>query len=262
MDVRDKIIVVTGAAAGIGRALAERFVLEGAAAVVASDISTKLDETCEQIGAHPISADVGNEKSIISLIEQTEERFGPIDLFVANAGIGGMSGGPEVPDEEWQKIWEINVMHHVWVARHMIPRWQQRGGGYLVTTASAAGLLSNLGTAPYTVTKHAAVGLAEWLSITHADDAITVSVLCPQGVRTAMTEGDDPAVTNVVSHGLIEPSDVADAVITGLDQETFLILPHPEVADYVRSKGDNIEAWLGAMRRLQRKFFPKGEPAS
>jgi short-subunit dehydrogenase len=146
-------------------------------------------------------------------------------------------------------------MHHVWAARHLIPRWQERGGGYLLTTASAAGLLSNLGTAPYTVTKHAAVALAEWLSITHADENIRVSVLCPQGVRTAMTEGDDPAVTNVVAQGLIETADVADAVIAGLAEEKFHILPHPQVAEYVKHKGADIESWLAAMRKLQRRFF-------
>ena len=255
MRVTDKIVVVTGAGAGISRALAERFVVEGAKAVIGADISPNLAGTCEEIGVHPIIADVSSEASILSLIEEAESQFGPIDLFVANAGIGGHPGGAEVPDEEWQLIWDINVMHHVWAARHMVPRWKERGGGYLLTTASAAGLLSNLGTAPYTVTKHAAVGLAEWLAITHADDGINVSVLCPQGVRTGMTEGDHPAVTNVVSHGLIEPSDVADAVIDGLDQETFHILPHPIVADYVQHKGADIESWLGAMRRLQRKWF-------
>lgn len=255
MQVQNEVCVVTGAAAGIGRALASRFVLEGAKAVVVADIAENLEATALEIDAHAIRADVSSEASILALIEETEERFGPIGLFVANAGIGGFPGGAEVPDEEWQQIWEINVMHHVWAARHMIPRWQERGGGYLLTTASAAGLLSNLGTAPYTVTKHAAVGFAEWLSITHADDNIRVSVLCPQAVRTAMTEGDDPAVANVVAHGMIETSEVADAVIAGLDAESFHILPHPQVAEYVKHKGADIESWLGAMRKLQRKFF-------
>lgn len=257
MELAGKICVVTGAGAGIGRALAARFVQEGAKAVVAADISTDLTAVAADIGAHPIAADVSNEASIEALIAQCEEQFGPIDLFVANAGIGGFPGGAEVPDDEWQRIWDVNVMHHVWAARHMVPRWQERGGGYLLTTASAAGLLSNLGTAPYTVTKHAAVGLAEWLAITHADDNITVSVLCPQGVRTAMTEGDDPTVANVVAHGLIEPSDVADAVVAGLEAESFHILPHPEVAKYVAHKGADIDSWLGAMRKLQRKWFPR-----
>lgn len=255
MQVTDKVCVVTGAAAGIGKALATRFVAEGAKAVVVADIAADLAHVAEEIEAHPIHADVASEASLVSLIEETEERFGPIDLFVANAGIGGFPGGAEVPDEEWQRIWDINVMHHVWAARHMVPRWIERGGGYLLTTASAAGLLSNLGTAPYTVTKHAAVGLAEWLAITHGDDNIRVSVLCPQGVRTAMTESADPAVANVVAQGLIEPVDVADAVIAGLDTEAFHILPHPQVADFVTHKGADIESWLGAMRKLQRKFF-------
>lgn len=256
MLIQDKIVVVTGAGAGIGRALAERFVAEGAKAVIASDITSDLKDVAAEIGAHPIRADVSQEANIISLIDETESQFGPIDLFVANAGIGGQPGGAEVPDDEWQRIWEINVMHHIWAARHLVPRWQERGGGYLLTTASAAGLLSNLGTAPYTVTKHAAVAFAEWLAITHADDGIKISVLCPQGVRTAMTASDDPAVANVVAQGLIETEDVADAVLAGLGQESFLILPHPEVAEYVKHKGADIESWLDAMRRLQRKFFP------
>ncbi len=255
MLIEDKIVVVTGAGAGIGRALAERFVAEGARHVVGADISADLDAVCAEIGAVPMRTDVSNEADIEALISMTEETYGPIDLFVANAGIGGLPGGAEVPDEEWQRVWDINVMHHIWAARHMVPRWIERGGGYLLTTASAAGLLSNLGTAPYTVTKHAAVAFAEWLSITHADDGITVSVLCPQGVRTAMTSSDDPAVANVVAHGLIEPSDVADAVVSGLEAESFHILPHPEVAEYVVHKATNVESWLGAMRRLQRKFF-------
>lgn len=256
MQVKGKVCVITGAASGIGLALAERFVAEGARAVVAADIVPSLAKTAAAVGAHPIAVDVASEASIQALIDETEENFGPIDLFVANAGIGGFPGGVEVPDEEWQRIWEINVMHHIWAARHMIPRWQERGGGYLLTTASAAGLLSNLGTAPYTVTKHSAVAIAEWLSITHAHENIRVSTLCPQGVRTAMTEGDDPAVANVVAHGLIETSDVADAVIAGLAAESFHILPHPQVAEYVAHKGANIESWLGAMRKLQAKFFP------
>lgn len=255
MKVKNQVCVVTGAAGGIGRALAERFVAEGAAAVVISDIAAHLDATAAEIGAHAIAADVSSEDSIRSLIEQAELAHGPIDLFVANAGIGGLSGGVEVPDDEWQRIWDINVMHHVWAARHMVPRWQERGGGYLLTTASAAGLLSNIGTAPYTVTKHAAVGLAEWLSITHADDNIRVSVLCPQAVRTALTNSDDPAVLNVIAHGMIEPEEVAAATIAGLEAESFHILPHPEVAEYVKHKGSNIESWLGAMRNLQRHFM-------
>ena len=256
VEIAECVCVVTGGAAGIGRALADRFVRDGASAVVVADIDERaLDTTAEEIGATAVVTDVSQEASIRSLIETTEADLGPIDLFVANAGIGGFPGGVEVPDDEWQRIWEINVMHHVWAARHMVPRWIERGGGYLVTTASAAGLLSNLGTAPYTVTKHAAVGLAEWLSITHADDGIRVSVLCPQAVRTAMTASDDPVVANVVAHGMIEPEEVAESVVAALAEESFWILPHPEVAGYVAHKGTDIESWLGAMRKLQRTFF-------
>ena len=255
MDISGSVCVVTGAAAGIGKAIAARLVSDGASAVVVADVASTLEATAAEIGAHAIPADVSDERQIEALIELTEERFGPIDLFVANAGIGGAPGGPEVPDEDWQRIWEVNVMHHVWGARHLIPRWQERGGGYLLTTASAAGLLSNLGTAPYTVTKHAAVGFAEWVSITYAADNIRCSVLCPQAVRTAMTDSDDPAIANVVAHGMIEPEAVADAVAIGLAEETFHILPHPEVADYLRHKSTDIESWLGAMRRLQERFF-------
>ena len=255
MQVANKVCVVTGAAAGIGEALAARFIAEGASAVIAADVAPDLPVVATSSRAHPIHADVSNESGVRSLIEETEERFGHIDLFVANAGIGGFPGGVEVPDDEWQRIWDINVMQHVWAARHMVPRWRERGGGYLLTTASAAGLLTNLGTAPYTVTKHAAVGLAEWLAVTHHDDGIKVSVLCPQGVRTAMVAGDHPAVTNVVAQGLIDTADVADAVIAGLEAESFHILPHPQVADYVQHKGADIDSWLGAMRKLQRKFF-------
>jgi len=256
MELEGAVAVVTGGAAGIGRALAHRFVAEGARAVVIADVDEAgLRATADEIGAAAIPTDVSREEPIRELIDRTEAEFGPIDLFVANAGIGGHPGGAEVPDEEWQLIWQINVMHHVWAARHLVPRWRERGGGYLLTTASAAGLLSNLGTAPYTVTKHAAVGLAEWLSITHADDGIRVSVLCPQAVRTAMTDSDDPTIANVVAHGMIEPEDVAEAVVAGLRDERFWILPHPEVADYVAHKGTDIESWLSAMRKLQRRFF-------
>jgi len=256
MQIAGKVCVVTGGAAGIGRALAARFVSDGAAAVVVADVNvTALAETASEIGAHECVTDVSDEQSIVALIESTEEQHGPIDLFVANAGVGGMPGGAEVPDDEWNRLWDIHLMQHVWVARHMVPRWIERGGGYLLTTASAAGLLSNVGAAPYTVTKHAAVSFSEWLSITHADDNIRVSCLCPQGVRTALTESDDPAIANVVAQGMIDPEDVADSVVLALDAEQFLILPHPQVADYMTNKATNIEKWLGGMRNIRRRFY-------
>jgi NAD(P)-dependent dehydrogenase (short-subunit alcohol dehydrogenase family) len=185
------------------------------------------------------------------LIEAVERDHGPIDLFCSNAGIG-VGGGADAANEAWQRIWDINVMAHVWAARHMIPRMVARGGGYIMSTASAAGLLSQIGSAPYAVTKHAAVALAEWLAITHGDDGIKVSVLCPQAVRTAMTAGNPDGVASI--DGMIEPEDVAEACVKGIAAETFLILPHPEVLDYMRRKTADYDRWLGGMRKLNRRF--------
>jgi NAD(P)-dependent dehydrogenase (short-subunit alcohol dehydrogenase family) len=198
-----------------------------------------------------IPTDVSKEADIAALVETVERDHGPIDLFVSNAGIG-IGGGAEVPDEGWQRIWEINVMAHVWAARHLVPRMKARGFGYLLNTASAAGLLSQVGSAPYAVTKHAAVGLAEWLALTHGDDGIRVSVLCPQAVRTAMTAGNPDGVASI--DGMIEPEDVAEAVVKGLAAEDFLILPHPQVLDYMRKKTADYGRWIGGMRKLHRAY--------
>ena len=207
MDLKDRIIVVTGAASGIGRALAQRFHKEGAKLIVCSDIDGDgATETATSVGGVAFRTDVSKEADIVHLIETVEKDHGPIDLFCSNAGIG-IGGGAEAPDEGWQRIWDINVMAHVWAARHLVPRMAARGGGYLLNTASAAGLLSQIGSAPYAVTKHAAVGLAEWLSITHGDQGIKVSVLCPQAVRTAMTAGNPDGVASI--DGMMEPDDVA-----------------------------------------------------
>jgi NAD(P)-dependent dehydrogenase (short-subunit alcohol dehydrogenase family) len=252
MDLKDRIVVVTGAAAGIGRALAIRFAREGAKRVVCADIDTGgAAETAALCGGVAIPTDVSKEADIAALVETVERDHGPIDLFVSNAGIG-IGGGAEVPDEGWQRIWEINVMAHVWAARHLVPRMKARGFGYLLNTASAAGLLSQVGSAPYAVTKHAAVGLAEWLALTHGDDGIRVSVLCPQAVRTAMTAGNPDGVASI--DGMIEPEDVAEAVVKGLAAEDFLILPHPQVLDYMRKKTADYGRWIGGMRKLHRAY--------
>src|SRR5213078_2887983 len=193
---------------------------------------------------------------IEALVHTTEERIGPIDLFFSNAGIG-IGGGVEVSNEDWQRIWEINTMAHVYAARHVLPGMLARGEGYICSTASAAGLLTNLGTAPYTVTKHAAVALAEWIAITHGDAGIKVSCLCPQGVRTPMLlqgVGDNAAESVLASGGVLEPDDVADAVVQGIREERFLILPHPEVAEYMRRKATDPDRWLSGMRRLQARL--------
>jgi NAD(P)-dependent dehydrogenase (short-subunit alcohol dehydrogenase family) len=252
MELEDRIVVVTGAAGGIGRALARRFKAERAALVVCSDIDGEgAAAVAREVGGISFRTDVSVEADIQHLIETVEAGHGPIDLFCSNAGIG-IAGGAEVANTGWQSIWDINVMSHVWAARHLVPRMAARGGGYLLNTASAAGLLSQIGSAPYAVTKHAAVGLAEWLAITHGDAGIKVSVLCPQAVRTAMTAGDPDGVASV--DGMIEPEDVAEACVKAIAAEEFLILPHPVVLDYMRRKTGDYGRWIGGMRKLNRRY--------
>jgi NAD(P)-dependent dehydrogenase (short-subunit alcohol dehydrogenase family) len=253
MEIKGRIVVVTGAASGIGRALAQRFAREGAKLVVCSDLNGEgAAATAKEIGGIAFTTNVAKEADIRHLIETVESEHGPIDLFCSNAGIG-YGGGAEVADDKWQRIWDVNVMAHVWAARHLVPRMAARGGGYLLNTASAAGLLSQIGSAPYAVTKHAAVGLAEWLAITHGDQGIKVSVLCPQAVRTAMTAGNLDGVASI--DGMMEPEDVAEACVRAIEAEDFLILPHPEVLDYMRRKTADYSRWIGGMKKLNRKFM-------
>jgi NAD(P)-dependent dehydrogenase (short-subunit alcohol dehydrogenase family) len=252
MEIKNKIVVVTGAASGIGRELARRFKKEGAKLVVCSDRNGEgAAAVAKEIGGVAFTTDVGKEEDIQHLIDTVEKDHGPIDLFCSNAGIG-YGGGAEVANDKWDRIWDINVMAHVWAARHLVPRMIARGGGYLFSTASAAGLLSQIGSAPYAVTKHAAIGLAEWLSITHGDQGIKVSVLCPQAVRTAMTAGNEGGVASI--DGMMEPDVVAEACVRAIEKEEFLILPHPEVLQYMRNKTNDYGRWLGGMRKLNRRF--------
>ena len=252
MQIRDRIVVITGAASGIGKALAQRFAKEGAKLVVCADLNGDgAKVTAKETGGIAFTTDVSKEADIQHLIDTVEKEHGPIDLFCSNAGIG-YGGGAEVSNERWQRIWDINVMAHVWAARHLVPRMAARGGGYLFSTASAAGLLSQIGSAPYAVTKHAAVGLAEWLAITHGDQGIKVSVLCPQAVRTAMTAGNPQGVASI--DGMMEPEVVAEACLRAIEKEEFLILPHPEVLDYMRNKTNDYGRWIGGMRKLARRF--------
>ena len=252
MLVKDKIVVVTGAASGIGRALAQRFAREGAKLVVCSDLNAEgVRAVAASVGGVAFETNVAKEADIKHLIERVEADHGPIDLFCSNAGIG-VGGGAEASDEGWQRIWDINVMAHVWAARHLVPLMAARGGGYLLNTSSAAGLLSQIGSAPYAVTKHAAVGLAEWLAITHGDQGIKVSVLCPQAVRTAMTAGNPDGVASV--DGMMEPDDLAEVVIKSLEAEDFLILPHPQVLEYMRRKTGDYNRWIGGMQKLNRQY--------
>ncbi len=254
MNLKDKTIVVTGAAGGIGRALALRFNEAGAKHIVCVDLDENgAKATATAVGGTGRRVDVASENDISTLIQDVETQIGPIDLFCCNAGIS-TRGGPEVPDEKWQQMWDINVMAHVWAARHMIPRMIARGGGYFLNTASAAGLLSQVGSAPYAVTKHAAIGFAEWLALTYGDDGIKVSVLCPQAVRTNMTKGKEGGVASV--DGMMEPGPVADACLSAIEAETFLVLPHKEVLEYMRRKTADYDRWIGGMRKLNRKYAP------
>ena len=227
MELNDKIIVITGAASGIGRAMALRFAAEKPQKIICTDIDLiGAQATAPDVGGGAIRVDVAIEDEIVGLITTVETKIGPIDLFCSNAGIC-IGGGVELPDDDWQRFWQVNVMAHVWAARHLVPRMIGRGGGYLLTTASAAGLLNQIGSAPYGVSKHAAVGLAEWLAMTHGDAGIKVSVLCPQAVLTQMTRGLEDHVASI--DGLLEPEPVAEACVQAIRDEVFLVLPHPEV---------------------------------
>jgi NAD(P)-dependent dehydrogenase (short-subunit alcohol dehydrogenase family) len=255
MQLKDKVLVVTGAASGIGRALSERFAAEGARAVVIADVDADGLELVRKRIADltqvlAIVTDVSQEGEIQALVDKTLQTFGHIDLFCSNAGVFTM-GGEEVSNEQWQRIWDINLMAHVYAARAVLPSMLARGQGYLLNTASAAGLLSQIGSAPYAVTKHAAVGFAEWLSITYGSRGINVSVLCPQAVRTQMTAGGTGAAG---VDGMLEPEQLAQTVVETLELERFLVLPHPEVLTYMQRKTADYDRWLAGMRRLQERF--------
>ncbi|MDA7963186.1 SDR family oxidoreductase [Ruegeria sp.] len=251
MQLQDKTVVVTGAADGIGKGLAERFAKDGAR-VVCSDIDLPgASRVASAIGGHALHCDVSCEDDIQSLIETVESSFGTIDLFCANAGILTL-GGVDVSDDDWDRIWKINVMSHVWTARHLMPRMVARGSGYLLITASAAGLLNQPGAAPYAVTKHAAVGLAEWLALTYGNQGIKVSVLCPQAVRSLMTRGHEDSVAAI--DGMLEPDDVAQACVEAIARERFLVLPHPQVSDYMQLKTSDYDRWITGMQNLNQRF--------
>jgi NAD(P)-dependent dehydrogenase (short-subunit alcohol dehydrogenase family) len=256
MEVADRHVVVTGAAGGIGRALVRRFAAEGARAVVAADLDLAgARSLAEEVGGLAVELDAGREDSVRGLIGEATDAGGPIDIFVSNAGVPGAMGGPEAADDSWEQAWRVNVMAHVWAARALLPEMVARGEGYLLNTASAAGLLTQVSSLVYSVTKHAAVSLAEWLAIEYGDAGVRVSCICPQGVRTPMLDlaMEEPAGAAALSAGgLIEPEDVADAVIAGIRDERLLILPHENVAGFLALKGSDPERWLKGMRRLVR----------
>jgi NAD(P)-dependent dehydrogenase (short-subunit alcohol dehydrogenase family) len=254
MVIKDKVVVVTGAASGIGLALARRFAAEGAAGLVLTDRDSNVTRTAKELEALPVVGDVSSETDVKAVVAAALERFGRIDLFCSNAGISVRGAFETVSDDDWHRIWQINVMAHVYAARAVVPVMLQAGGGYLLQTASAAGLLTQIGSAPYAVTKHAAVAFAEWLAVTYGDRGIKVSCLCPQGVRTPLLQSAPGQAHALLDADAIEPEQVADAVVAGLGTESFLILPHPEVADFFRRKASDYDRWLRGMRRLQERL--------
>ena len=256
MKLQDKVVVVTGGGNGIGRALCRRFAAEGAKAVVVADIRLEdAQKVASEIRGYEYSVDVASESDIQLLVDDVLKKHGQIDLFCSNAGIG-VEGDCDVTNRDWQRIWEINVMAHVYAARHVLPGMLARKEGYLLQTVSAAGLLSQIGSAPYAVTKHGALALAEWLAITYGDQGIKVSALCPQGVKTRMLENAEFGGGTFLLEGALEPEQVAEAVVKGLEEEHFLILPHPEVLEYIRRKAGDYDRWLRGMRRLQASVVP------
>ena len=252
MKVEDKHVVVTGGASGIGRALARRFAAEGARGVVVADLDAAgTAAVAAEVKGVAAPTDVASEAAVRALVARAEDAYGPIDLFCSNAGIA-ITGGVEASDADWQRIWNINVMAHVYAARAVLPSMLERGAGYLLNTASAAGLLNQIGSAPYGVTKHAGVALAEHLSIHYGDKGIAVSVLCPQAVDTNMLRMAGATAASV--DGVLNTDAVAQCVIEAMDAETFLILPHPEVLTYLRRKADDYDRWLIGMQRFQKRL--------
>ena len=252
MKLSGKVAVVTGGGNGIGRALCRRFAAEGAKAIVVADVNgAAARQVADEIGGTAVDADVSREADVAALVTQTIARHGGIDLFCSNAGIA-VNGDEHTPDAEWARCWDVNVMAHVYAARAVIPHMLERGGGYLLQTVSAAGLLTHPQSATYAVTKHASLAFAEWISMTYGDRGIVVSALCPQGVRTDMLRRAEAEGTrrSFLLDSALEPEQVADEVVKGLEAERFLILPHGEVAEYVRRKAVDPDRWLRGMRRL------------
>jgi len=250
MEIRDKVVVVTGGASGIGAGMAERFAREGARGVVVADLDLERAQgVARGIGSQAVAlrCDVSREADIQELVRQARERFGRIDVYFSNAGILGRLGGLELEDALWDKMWQVHGMAHVWAARAVIPEMVERGEGYFLVTASAAGLLNIVESAPYGVTKHAAVAIAEWLRIAYGRKGVRVSCLCPQSVQTDMTrDGTGSAGIN----GVLTPAQVAEVVVQTMRDERFLALPHPEVAQYFQAKGQDYDRWLGGMQKL------------
>lgn len=246
-------VVVTGAGQGIGRALARRLA-DGGARVVVNDLDAgAAADVAAEVGGLAVPGDAAGEDGVRALVSAAADHLGDIDVYCANAGVAP-EGGPDAPEEAWRQAWDVNVMAHVRASRLLVPRWLERGGGRFVATVSAAGLLTMLGSAPYSVSKHAALSYAEWLSATYGHRGVVVQCLCPQGVRTRMLDHTGPAGDLVLRDGAIEPEQVAEALWEGLHDDRFLVLPHPEVRDYYATRATDTERWLAGMRRLQQRL--------
>ncbi len=265
MELSDKVAIITGAGSGIGRALAQGFAAEGARAVVCTDLDeASAAETAAMIGEVATSAalDVGDERAIERVTTETEETFGSVDVFVSNAGYG-LRGGLDLPTDEWERMMNVHTWSHLSAARAVIPGMIERGGGYLLNTASAAGLLTQIDSGPYAVSKHAAVAFAEWVSINYGEEGIGVSVLCPQAVRTnilgprAKEMSSDSNARQAAGDGILEADEVAQACIDAIREERFLVLPHPEVATYFQRKATDYDRWLRGMRRFRSRLGGK-----
>jgi NAD(P)-dependent dehydrogenase (short-subunit alcohol dehydrogenase family) len=246
-------VVVTGGGSGIGAALARRFAAEGARVVVNDIDADAAAAVAASCGAVPAPGDAAGEEGVAALIGAARAELGEIDLYCANAGIV-RGGGPETAEPDWDASWQVNVMAHVRAARLLLGPWLERGRGHLICTVSAAGLLTMPGTAPYSVTKHAALAFAEWLAVTHAHRGLTVQAICPLGVRTAMLDGSDALAEKLLGDDAIPPEKVADTVIEGIADGRFLILPHPEVAGMYAGRAGETDRWLRGMSRLQQRL--------
>ena len=251
MILADKVVIVTGGGNGIGRALCRRFAAEGAAAVVVVDVNgAAAEQVADEIGGTARHADVAREADVTDVVARAQKQFGRIDLFCSNAGVA-VDGDERTPTSEWERCWDVNVMAHVYAASAVLPGMLARGGGYLLQTVSAAGLLTHIQSATYAVTKHASLAFAEWLSVAYGDRGIRVSALCPQGVKTDMLRRAAEGGRTFLLESALEPEQVADDVVKGLADERFLILPHPEVAEYFRRKAHDYDRWLRGMRKLR-----------
>ena len=251
MKLRGSVVVVTGGGNGIGAALCRRFAAEHAAAIVVADLDrASAERVASGIGGEAMAIDVSREVDVARLVRHTIAAHGRIDLFCSNAGVA-VHGGEETADAEWVRCWGVNVLAHIYAARAVVPAMLAQGGGYLLQTVSAAGLLTHIHSATYAVTKHAALAFAEWLAITYGDRGIRVSALCPQGVKTDMLKRAEAETGRFLIEGALEPEQVADIVVQGIADERFLILPHPEVAEYFRRKATDYDRWLRGMKRMR-----------